>query len=399
MANIRFVDDQAFTRKESALLPSSGKAALFLSVNVLLMVLFGLAMLYSTSSGNVGAKMFVKQLVWALMGIFFATGIYIAGYRKILEYSIYFLAFACILLIVARLNRPINGSHRWIRIGSMSVQPSEFAKLALIMFLAQFCASNQKMLNNFKKGIIPIGGVFALTAGLVYAGKDLGTTVLLSASILLMLFVAGLKLRYILFVVCVFVPAIVCYLKYFDPERWSRMTSFIDPEACCMDDGYQLWMSLLALGSGSWTGLGFTQSRMKGMYLPEAHTDFILSIVGEELGFSAMLLVIASYTAFLVSAAYISIRASDRQGLLLGFGISIMLALQGAINIGVISGALPTKGIPAPFISYGGTNLLMSLCSVGLLLSISKPPPAHVHERSCEPFRAKTLRGAVENEF
>lgn len=376
MINLRFNNFLKSDEDSSPLLNSgrsSGNVAFLLVINVMIMVMFGLAMLYSTSSGAFGAKMFTKQLVWALAGVFFATCIYIVGYRKMLEYSVYLLLISCFLLIIARMNRAINGSHRWIRIGSLSVQPSEFAKLAIIMFLANYCGINQKWLNKFKEGLLPVGAAIGITAGLVFLGKDLGTTALLSATCFFMLFVAGIRLRYLFLVLITVVPTIFAYLKYHDPERWSRLTSFLDPESCAMTDGYQLWMSLLALGSGFWTGLGFTQSRMKGMYLPEAHTDFILSIVGEELGYVAICAVILAYIAFFLLSLSIAIRARDRQGMLLAFGIAIMVALQSAINIGVISGALPTKGIPAPFISYGGTNLLVSLCACGLLLSVAKP--------------------------
>jgi cell division protein FtsW len=151
----------------------------------------------------------------------------------------------------------------------------------------------------------------------------------------------------------------------------SRLTSFIDPEACRSESGYQLWNSLLAFGSGSWFGIGFGESRLKAKYLPEAHTDFILSIVGEELGLLALSLVIFAYLAFAWFALKISLNSRTRQGTLLGVSLTSMIILQAIINIGVVSGAFPTKGMPAPFISYGGSNLVMVLTSVGLLMSIA----------------------------
>ncbi len=391
MGIIRFTSEQLNDESTGIEVHPSGKGSIYLASIVLLMVLFGLAMLYSTSAGALGVKLFVKQLAWAVLGIFCAAAIYSVGYKKLLEYSIYFLVATAILLIIARLNRSINGSHRWIRVGSFSIQPSEFAKLALIMFIAQFCVVNQKALNKIKEGIIPLVCVCGMTTGLVLLGKDLGTTVLILGTCFFMLFVAGLRMRYLAPAVMLGIPSIIFFLKKFDPERWSRIITFLDPEVYCRDDGYQLWMSLLALGSGSWTGLGFTQSRMKGMYLPEANTDFILSIAGEELGYLAMIAVVLAYLIFLVVAVAISIRAADRQGMLLGFGIATMITLQGAINMGVISGALPTKGIPAPFISYGGSNLLVSLCCAGFLLSIAAGRKPLDYENNREPFRPGSI--------
>jgi cell division protein FtsW len=166
-------------------------------------------------------------------------------------------------------------------------------------------------------------------------------------------------------------PALVWYLYRHDPERWSRLTSFLTPELLQKTDAYQLWNSLLALGSGGWFGIGFMESRLKAKYLPEAHTDFILSIVGEELGLLAMLLVIAAYMLFMFFALKISLNAKRRQAMLLGVGVTMLIVLQAFVNIGVISGALPTKGMPAPLISYGGSNLLMCWIGIGLLAGIA----------------------------
>jgi cell division protein FtsW len=229
-----------------------------------------------------------------------------------------------------------------------------------------------RYLNDFsiKKGIIPVSLICMLVLGLIFIGKDWGTTFLLGAASAFVFFAAGLKFRYLLFPIIIFMPLGVFYIKNYDAERWSRMTTYLNPEAVHKTDGYQLWNSLLALGSGGWGGLGFMESRMKAKYLPEAHTDFILSIVGEELGYAGLLAVLFLYASFMFFALRISIKAGNKQGMLLGVGITSLLALQAVINIGVISGALPTKGMPAPFISYGGSNLVMALSGVGLLVSI-----------------------------
>jgi cell division protein FtsW len=211
-----------------------------------------------------------------------------------------------------------------------------------------------------------------VTLILVLAGHDLGTTILIATVIWIILLVSGVKLRYMIPPVAI-IPLIPIILKYADKMRWARITAYLSPEVYQKTIGYQLWLSILALGSGSWTGLGFTQSRMKAQYLPEAHTDFILSIVGEELGYITLLILISAYVLFICLSVFISIKSKDKEGMLLGFGCSVMIALQAIINIGVVSGAFPTKGMPAPFISYGGSNAIVCLICVGFLLSISNP--------------------------
>jgi cell division protein FtsW len=370
MAEIRFASQVILNEDTTGRWPHPKNAALILSIAVLSMVLFGLAMLYSTSSGIAGATLFKKQMIWATVGIIGAMTVYMIGYRNMVKYSIIFLIISIFLLLFARACRPINGGYRWIQFHGLSMQPSEFAKISLVLFLAYFCSMRQRFLNSFFHGIIPLGIVIGTTCGLIIIGKDWGTTILLATTAGLMLFVAGVRLAYLLIGPAV-LPFLFIYAKYMDPERWSRITSFMDPEIVAKDSGYQLWNSLMALGSGFWSGLGFTQSRLKWNYLPEAHTDFILSIVGEELGFIAILLVIFGYIVIMLSSIYISIMSKDRQGMLLGFGLSSMITMQAIINIGVISGTFPTKGIPAPFISYGGSNLMMSIVCIGLLLSIA----------------------------
>jgi len=345
-----------------------------LGLIALTILLFGLTMLYSTSFGSVGSSFFKKQIVWAGVG-FGCMGLIIAiGYKKLSDYSLLLMGGTACLLLVALKFHAVKGAHRWIMIPHIgNIQPSEMAKIALCLFLAKFCADRSRAIENapFWKVFVPAGFWCGPLIILVMAGKDLGTTVLLSSVFLFTLFAAGVKLRYILPIPILAGPVLFWLIKHFDKMRWARLTSFMDPESNQVDDGYQLWHSLLALGSGNWLGLGFTESRMKANYLPEAHTDFILSIVGEELGYIAICGVMVAYIVFICFAVKISSRARTRQGMLLGFGLTCVLALQSVINIGVVSGAFPTKGMPAPFISYGGSNLVMSLVATGLLLSIA----------------------------
>jgi cell division protein FtsW len=360
----------------------------------LAVTLFGLAMLYSTSYGK-GNSLFIKQIIWASSGIGLAIGAFAVGYKRIMSYSFQILILASVMLIVPRFFHPINGAYRWIKLpGGLSIQPSEFAKIALILFLVNYCAARQSIINSLN-GFIPALTAMCAVAGLVFIGKDLGTAFLICCVSWIIFFSAGVRLTILTSLPSIFLPLTVIYLKFFDPERWSRISSFLDPEKFADENGYQLWNSLMALGSGHWTGLGFTESKLKAFYLPEAHTDFILSIVGEELGIAAMILVLASYFIIFISSIYISSQSKDRRGMLLASSLASMITLQALVNLGVISGIFPTKGMPAPFISYGGSNILMCAISVGLILSVAKNNETNDNER---PLASIKIRTDIENE-
>ncbi len=357
--------------KEKSFIPPK-KTGVALFFVVMALVLFGLIMLYSTTSGSIGASLLIKQVFWIFIGIIGATAVNFIGYKKIIPYSPYIVIISCLLLVVARFSRPINGAYRWISLpgGVGNIQPSELAKIAIVLFLAYYLPRHQRLINASIKNLLYPMFICAVTLGLILVGKDLGTTVLLAAVIWIILFVTGVKLRFIL-PPLIIIPIMPFIIKYYSKVRWVRITSFLNPERYQQSTGYQLWLSILAMGSGSWTGLGFAKSRMKAKYLPESHTDFILSIVGEELGYIALLILITVYITFFILSVYISTRARDKEGMILGFGLSAMIALQAIINIGVVSGAFPTKGMPAPFISYGGSNMIVCLISAGFLISIA----------------------------
>lgn len=348
-------------------------AGLFIVVSA--MLLFGLTMLYSSSCTTAGSTFFVKQLTWAGIGIAGAVAIFLVGYKKISEYSLIWIAIVILLLLVADFCfRPVNGAYRWIHVpGIGNIQPSEYAKIAVALFLAKYCSERMRYLNSFSptRGLFPAIVVAGIVMVLILKGKDLGTTFLIGVVTGLVFFAAGVRLIFLLGPFLVIVPTGFIFIKKFDPERWSRMTSFLNPELSQKTDGYQLWNSLLALGSGGWCGMGFMESRLKAKYLPEAHTDFILSIVGEELGYVVLCLIILAYVLVLYFGMKISIMSDNKLGMLLGFGITATMTLQAIINIGVVSGTFPTKGMPAPFISYGGSNLVTCLLGAGLLMSIA----------------------------
>ena len=363
---------------------SPAEKSLFYACGMLVVVtfilLFGLTMLYSTSydPAYYETAYFKKQLQWAAIGLFGGITAFVIGHKKLSEASIIFVLLAIILLGIADFCFPaVKGAHRWIKLKdiigiSANIQPSELAKIALALYLSKYCAANMRYINEiFRLKSIVFFGTCGLLIGLVLLGKDLGTTLLLVSVMGIILFISGLRLRFLVPPAVVLIGSLLYLIKKFDPERMSRLTSFLDPEAVRSESGYQLWNSLLAFGSGSWLGIGFGESRLKAKYLPEAHTDFILSIVGEELGLLALSLVIFAYLAFAWFALKISLNSRTRQGTLLGVALTSIIILQAIINIGVVSGAFPTKGMPAPFISYGGSNLVMVLTSVGLLMSIA----------------------------
>lgn len=353
-----------------------------------LLIVFGLTMLYSTSStlyapnlpnGVMGMKYFRMQIIWLVLGTISAATVFVAGYRRVASWWPFLLGGVFILLIAALFTKEINGAHRWLNIrlpvlGTVGIQPSEFAKIALALTVSKYCADHLRTFSEFFRkqgGLLELCLYIGPVIAGILAGKDFGTTVLASTMVFLILLAAGLPLGWTLLPVAGLTGAFFVIMN-FDPMRRARILSFLDPEKFASTIGYQLWTSFLALGAGGWHGVGFMESRMKAEYLPEAHTDFILAIVGEELGLIALVLVVIAYGIFCWAGLRISLHASTRLGMLLGFGLTMYMTIQAIINIAVISGCLPTKGMPAPFISYGGSNMLSCMTAVGLLLSIAQ---------------------------
>lgn len=340
---------------------------------VAVFVSFGLIMLYSTSFGIKGAYYFKMQLCWVTIGASAGLFLFILGYQRVLKTALFFLVTCFILLIIARFcYPPIKGAYRWIKLPFCNLQPSEFCKLAVAFFVAKYCSENMRTLSCFfhKKGIIPLAIGLGMGCGGIILGKDFGTTLLVGVVACSTLFIAGIKLRYALVpLVCLALG--VLYIVCKDAERLSRMVTFLNPEVVAKEEGYQLFNSLMALGSGSWWGIGFTASRMKAKYLPEAHTDFIVAIVGEELGFVVIILIIIFYGLFFYLGYKIASYSKTKAGTFLAFALTLGIYLQSCINLLVVSGAAPTKGMPAPFLSYGGSNMVASLMAVGIICSVA----------------------------
>src|SRR5437867_1276572 len=334
----------------------------------------GMVMLYSSSMAQVGARYLMMQLIWCGLGLVLCVTAAVVDYRwlKKLAWPLLGLAVVLLALVLERhISRNINGARRWFTFGAIRFQPSELAKLALIIALAWYCEKNQRQMPTWKRGIMVPGLFIGLVLGLIFVEPDRGTPILLASVSAVMLLISGVRWRYI-------VPPAVAALTalgfslWHDPMRSKRIFSWLYLEENKSGVGYQAYQAMLALGSGGWTGLGLGNGRQKMGFVPENHTDFILSIVGEELGLVATLLIIVGFVAIVVCGIYIALKSRDTFGLLLGSGITFLIGLQAFINIGVVTSALPNKGLPLPFISYGGSNLLMMLVSVGLLFSIAR---------------------------
>ena len=353
-----------------------GHALHWLLLLTTVLVAFGLTMLYSASYGQDGIAYFKKQLLWVGLGVGAAGVVVFIGYRKLASWSPFLMGGTFLLLLVAKFCfRSVKGGARWLRFGGVTIQPSEFAKIAIILFVAYYCSEHQRTFYRWREryGLLPLVLPVAAVAGAILFGRDLGTTILVLTTASLALFVAGMYLRYIVIPLGLFAGATALWVAFCDATRLARVTTFMHPDAADQraGKGYQLWNSLKAIGSGNWFGRGFMNSRMKAKYLPEAHTDFILSIIGEELGFIGVVVVILLYSLWGFFALRIALNAGNRLGAIMGFALTCSISLQAAINIAVVSGSIPTKGMPAPFISYGGSSIISSLLAVGLLVSIA----------------------------
>ena len=314
-----------------------------------------------------------RQLVWltcAMVAAYFAARI---DYRQWRRFAVPIAVAALVLLVlvfVPGIGVKVGGSHRWIGFGPIRLQPSEVAKIALLIGMSAWMARIERRAADLKLGLIyPICGL-GVTLVLIIAEPDFGTTLLCAAVGMIILHAGGTRLHYLAIVgvagLCLF-----SLMVMHDPVRLGRMMAFLYPENH-PEVAYHLAQSKVAFIKGGLFGVGLGNSIQKQHYLPEAHTDFILAIVGEELGFMATGLVVLAFLAILVSGLMISYRAPDTFGRLLGYGITVMIFMQAAINIGVVTGCLPTKGLPLPFISYGGSSLIGALTCFGLLLSIAR---------------------------
>jgi cell division protein FtsW len=348
--------------------------SLFIAI-VLILVTLGVLILASASSAKYDdAEYFVKrQLIWLALAFCAAAVAARFDYRLYKKLVIPLAAVSVLLLILVRIpgiGHEINGSWRWLRIGSMTIQPSEISKVAMIMLFAWWLARNQRRIDELKQGILIPFGMLACFALPLIVEPDFGTTMLVSSVAIFMMFVGGVSVAPLLVTGLCGLLGVV-FLIFQNPERMSRILAFLDPQKYEQDKAWQLINSLRAFAGGDWFGVGFGNSMQKMNYLPEAHTDFIFPIIGEELGLVAALIVVAMYLILFVLGLKIALNARDDFGRFLAFGITFMISMQALINFAVVTGCVPTKGLALPFISYGGSSLVISGVMVGILVNVA----------------------------
>ena len=339
----------------------------------------GVAMVFS-SSAIVAKEKFgdpnyfsFKQLIFATLGLAVMFVVMKVDYHTYRRPAVVFSGLAAVvaLLVLVFFLATSANTHRWIQLAGFSLQPSEIAKLALIFFLAYFLEKRRSNINDLAFTIVPIAVIVALLAGLIVLQPDLGTAVSLLVISGVLLFVAGLDLRWIAASLIFALP--VFYLLVFRVRyRRERILAFLNPWEEPLGRGFQVIQSLLSVASGGIAGLGFMEGKQKLFYLPEAHTDFIFAVVGEEMGMIGTCAVLVLFTLFLWRGLRTSMRAPDLFGFYLALGITMMVCVQAFINMSVVLGLLPTKGIPLPFLSYGGSSFVVMLAAVGILLNVSQ---------------------------
>ena len=345
----------------------------------LFLLSWGTVMIYSTGGVyadlqyNDGQYFLYRHLIHMLVGLAVMGVALIVNYHKWQQYSIWFMLAMLVLLIlvlIPEIGHEVKGGRRWLRIGSFSLQPAELLKVVLIIYVASYLERKQELLASFFRGLTPNFIVTGIYLFLVLLQPDFGTVVLIATTILLMLYVGGGRPIHIatsLIGVGIIGGLLIASHTY----RVRRMLAFLNPWDDPQNSGFQIIQSFIALGTGGWLGRGLGESLQKRLFLPDAHTDFIFAIIGEELGFLWICVLIILFVVFIWRGYWIAWNAQDAFGKHLAFGATTILSLQIILNLFVVVGLLPTKGLPLPFISYGGTSLVVAMFLTGLLLNIS----------------------------
>ncbi len=328
-----------------------------------------------------------RHLIYLVLGILCAAGLYRVPLDVLQRSGGVLFVVALVLLIlvlIPGIGRKINGSSRWLHLGPITVQASELAKLFVLIYLAGYLVRKQEEVRQFWRGFLKPLALLLVLLILLLMEPDFGAAVVITATVMGMIFLSGARLGQFLLLAGVFLVAAV-FLVVLEPYRWQRFTAFTDPWADQYNSGYQLSQSLIAFGRGEWFGVGLGESVQKLFYLPEAHTDFVFAVLAEELGLLGVWVVIFSVTALVLAAFSIGRKAAQARydfGAYMSYGIGLWLGLQSVINIGVNMGLMPTKGLTLPLVSYGGTSLIVSLMLIALLLRIAVTVEGRTNFRS-----------------
>jgi len=350
------------------------------------LTMIGLVMLFSAGAVKGAQDLLFKQIVWVFIS--FLAGLYASVVnlewlrnRSALIFALCILGL--VLTLIPGIGVKVNGAQRWIGLGSLRIQPSEFAKIGIVLLLAKYFADQQRVISTLLKGFIWPSVIIGSACGLILLQPDFGTCFLCGAVGATLMFQAGVGLRWLLPVAGLAV-LLFSILVYFDPVRIRRVTSFLDVEANANDSAYQLWQGMLAFGVGGLDGVGLGMGRQQMYFLPEAHTDFIFPVIGEELGLLATFTILLTFLIMFFSVGVRLRQISRMYEYLLAMGALLFVILQAIINMGVVTGCLPTKGMSLPFISYGGSNLVVTFLFVGLVINVMRrkdnPSPIQARE-------------------
>lgn len=351
-----------------------------LAMGVILLTGIGVFMIYSTSAVSAhrmfhgqSAFFLKKQVMFAMIGLVCMLAAMHFNHQKLRTLSWPILGMSMVLLIavlVPGIGMKIKGGQRWIRFFGIGIQPSEIARLAVVIFLAHALTARQDLIKSFKQGFLPYILICSAVILLIFREPDMGGAITVGLITLTMLFVAGTRFVYILGTMSLSIPVTLLYLVL-DPLRWKRILATINPWLYWKDTGWQLVQSFLAFGSGGISGVGLGEGRQKLFYVPDAHTDFILSVIGEEFGLVGVIFIMLLFAMVAWRGATVAWRASSLFGCFLAFGLTAMIVEPALINMMVVMGLLPTKGLVLPFLSYGGSALVVYMTAAGILLNVS----------------------------
>lgn len=358
-------------------IPKKHNEDLWLLLPILCLLFIGCLMIYSCSAPNINVEArspyyyFFRQTFYAMIGIFALIFFRLMPYRiwGKLAYPILIFALFLLVMVFSPFGHTAGGATRWLKFGTYSFQPVEFARFALILFLAYSLTKKQEQIKQFGIGFIPHVIMLFIFCGLLLAQPDLGSVVIFTAITWLLMYFAEVPLKFLITPTPLLCFGLIWFIQN-KAYRMDRITGFLNPMETASNEGYQLLQSLTAMGAGGLFGLGPGNGRIKMSYLPEAHTDFIFSIIGEELGLWGVYLVLILFVILFFRGMTIAMTAPDNFGRYLAAGITVSLGIQVIINTGVALGLMPTKGLALPFLSYGGSALIMNLALMGILMNI-----------------------------